>query len=186
MYNEQAPFCPEFDDVQLTFVGGYWPYKARQFDRYLKPYADRLTVFGYSSWPYGNYGGQLPELKEPSLYLQARLSPTINEPHVEVMGVDLNERVFKVLGSGGMTITDVTPAYREWFSQDELLIPESISDYHDMVRMALDDEDFNRQYRLAGHRAIRERHTYAHRARTVLELLGLAIVPNANASLANE
>ena len=102
LYHDWVPFCPEFADVQLAFVGGFWPYKARQFDRYLKPYADRLTVFGYSAWPYAGYGGQLPEAKEPALYRQARLSPTINEPHVEVMGVDLNERVFKVLGSGGL------------------------------------------------------------------------------------
>lgn len=173
LYNDQAPLCPEFADVQLAFVGGYWPYKARQFDCYLKPYADRLTVFGYSSWPYANYGGQLPDFEEPALYRQARLSPTINEPHVEVMGVDLNERVFKVLGSGGMTVTDATPAYREWFGQDELLVPESISDYHDMVRMALEDKDFNRRYRQAGQRAILARHTYAHRAQQVMSLWGL-------------
>jgi hypothetical protein len=176
LYHDHAPFCPEFADVQLAFVGGYWPYKARQFDRYLRPYADRLKVFGYSSWPYASYGGLLPDSKEPSLYRQACLSPTINEPHVEVMGVDLNERVFKVLGSGGMTVTDATPAYRDWFSPDELLVPESVSDYRDMVRTALEDKDFNRRYRQAGHQAILARHTYTHRAQQVLGLLGLAAV----------
>jgi spore maturation protein CgeB len=186
LYHDRVPFCPEFADVQLAFVGGFWPYKARQFDRYLKPYADRLTVFGYSAWPYAGYGGQLPEAKEPALYRQARLSPTINEPHVEVMGVDLNERVFKVLGSGGLTITDVTPGYREWFDQNELLVPDSVSDYHEMVRLTLTDQDFSLRYRQAGQRAIQERHTYAHRARTLLELLGLAIVPEANASSVDE
>ena len=175
MYRSDAPFCLEFADVEMAFVGGYWAYKSRQYDRYLKPYAGRLKVFGYSSWPYASYGGLLPDSKEPSLYRQARLSPTINEPHVEVMGVDPNERVFKVLGSGGMTVTDVTPAYREWFGQDELLVPESISDYHDMVRMAIEDKDFNRRYRQAGYRAIEERHTYAHRAHAVLKYLDIAV-----------
>ena len=55
-----------------------------------------------------------------------------------------------------------------------------------MVRLTLTDQDFSLHYRQAGQRAIRERHTYAHRARTVLELLGLAIVPDANASSADE
>jgi hypothetical protein len=174
LYHPDAPFCPEFENVQIAFVGGYWSYKARQFDRYLKPYNDRLTVFGYSSWPYANYGGLLPDYKEPSLYRQACLSPTINEPHVEKMGVDLNERVFKVLGSGGMTVTDVTPAYREWFSEEELLVPKNISDYHALVQQALTDNGFNRSYREKGQQAIRERHTYAHRARLLLEYLGLS------------
>ena len=174
LYRSDAPFCPEFADVEMAFVGGYWAYKARQFDIYLKPYADRLKVFGYSPWPYAGYGGLLPDSKEPSLYRQARLSPTINEPHVEVMGVSLNERVFKVLGSGGMTVTDVTPAYCEWFGQDELLVPGSIEEYHAMVRQALTDSDINRRYREKGYQAILARHTYAHRAQQVLSLLGFA------------
>jgi hypothetical protein len=174
LYNPAAPSCPEFNPVQMAFVGGYWPYKARQFDRYLKPYADRLRVYGYSPWPYAGYGGRLEEAKEPSLYRQARLSPTINEPHVEMMGIDLNERVFKVLGSAGMTITDVTPAYREWFGQDELLVPDNLDEYHDMVHRALTDDDYNTRQRQKGYAAVMARHTYAHRARKLLEYLGIA------------
>jgi hypothetical protein len=175
LYRDDAPFCPGFANVEMAFVGGYWPYKARQFDRYLKPYADRLKVYGYSPWPYAGYGGRLAEDKEPSLYHQARLSPTINEPHVEQMGIDLNERVFKVLGSGGMTITDVTPAYREWFSADELLVPASPTEYHNLVPQVLRDRDLNQRYRRKGHAAVWARHTYAHRARQLLDYLGVPI-----------
>lgn len=173
LYRTEAPYCPEFSNVEMAFVGGYWPYKARQFDRYLKPYQERLTVYGYSRWPYAGYGGQLPEEKEPSLYHQARLSPTINEPHVEAIGVDLNERVFKVLGSGGMTVTDVTPPYQEWFDESELLVPDSLEVYHEMVQQALTDESCNARYRQAGHAAVMARHTYVHRARALMSYLGL-------------
>jgi len=170
-YRNDAPFCPEFAEVEMAFVGGYWRYKTRQFDRYLKPYQDRLKVYGYSVWPYAGYGGRLSESKEPSLYCQARLSPTINEPHVELMGIDLNERVFKVLGSGGITITDVTPAYREWFAENELLVPTSLGDFHDMVRQVLSDENLNLRYRQQGYQAVISRHTYAHRAKVALSIL---------------
>jgi glycosyltransferase involved in cell wall biosynthesis len=174
LYQRDTPDYAEFSAVQIAFVGGYWPYKARQFDKYLKPYQDKLTVFGYSAWPYAGYGGRLPEYKEPALYRQARLSPTINEPQIERMGVDLNERVFKVLGSGGMTITDVAPGYREWFNEDELLVPSNLEDYHELVQRALTDEDFNREYRRRGYEAVQARHTYSHRAKTLLELPGLS------------
>jgi hypothetical protein len=173
LYRRDAPFCPEFASVEMAFVGGYWRYKARQFDRYLKPYEDKLTVFGYSRWQYANYGGRLSEEKEPSLYRQARLSPTINEPQAEIMGVDLNERVFKILGSGGMTVTDVVPAYREWFSEEELLVPSNLDEFHDFVHHALTDDDFNARYRQTGYAAVMARHTYAHRARTLLNHLGM-------------
>jgi spore maturation protein CgeB len=172
LYRKDTENYPEFANVQMAFVGGYWPYKARQFDRYLKPYQDRLTVFGYSAWPYAGYGGRLPEHKEPALYRQARLSPTINEPQIEVMGIDLNERVFKVLGSGGMTVTDVAPGYREWFSEDELLVPTSVDEYHDMVQRALTDDQFNNSYRCKGYEAVLAKHTYVHRARTALVYFG--------------
>jgi hypothetical protein len=173
LYCGEPPVVTEFGELEMAFVGGYWPYKARQFDRYLKPYQERLKVFGYSPWPYSGYGGRLEERKEPALYRQARLSPTINEPHVEKMGIDLNERVFKVLGSGGMTVTDVTPGYREWFAADELLVPGSFEEFHELVRCALTDDDVNLAYRKKGREAVLARHTYRHRAERVLELLGL-------------
>jgi len=55
-----------------------------------------------------------------------------------------------------------------------------VDEYHAIVRQALNDDAFNRRYREAGHRAILERHTYAHRARQILNLLGLDHLSQAN------
>jgi hypothetical protein len=170
-YQPDPPFRAEFAGIDIAFVGGYWPYKARQFDRYLRPIQERLTVFGYSRWPYAGYGGSLPNEQEASLYNQARISPSINEPHVELMGVDLNERVFKVLGSGGVSVTDAVPAYREWFTEDELLIPRSVEEFHEFVDMLERDPDMRQKFARRGAQAIQDRHTYLHRARSVLAAL---------------
>ena len=86
---------------------------------------------------------------------------------------DIVERAFKVMGSGGLAITNVVPFYHELFEPDELLVPENLDEYHDMVQRALTDDDFNRRCRKKGYRAIQERHTYAHRARTILDYLGI-------------
>lgn len=164
----------KFKGVEMAFVGGYWANKAIQFDKFLRPYEDRLTVFGNSPWPYKGYRGRLGEDDERVLYQNARLSPAISEPHVEVTG-DIVERVFKVAGSGGVAVTDVAPQYyRDIFSPDEILIPETIGHYHELVARALADDDFNAKYRAAGIKAVRARHTYVHRARTVLKHLGIA------------
>lgn len=179
LYRDDVAPEPAFAAVEIAFVGGYWPYKAQQFDRYLKPYESRLTVFGYAPWPYSGYAGRLNEAREPALYRQALLSPTINEPHVERMGIDVNERVFKVLGSGGMTITDVTPAYHEWFADDELLVPSSLDEYHAMVEQTLRDDALRRRYRDRGRRAVWSRHSYAHRAGAILAHLGVQWPENA-------
>lgn len=165
---------PKFSGVHIAFVGGYWPNKARNFDLYLKPYERELTVFGYAQWPYAGYGGQLAEEDEPRLYRDAVLSPAINEPHAAVTG-DICERVYKVLGSGGLCVSDLAPGHRELFGKEELLVPESLDDYHDIVRAVLRDPEAFTAYREAGYQAVRSRHTYAHRAATVLDILGLPV-----------
>jgi hypothetical protein len=168
------PESERYADVKMAFVGGYWPKKAIQFDKYLRPYEDILTVYGYSEWPYKGYSGLLPENDERVLYQNACVSPAISEPHAEVMG-DIVERVFKIMGSSGLAITDVVPFYGELFESDELLVPDSVEEYHDMVHQALTDGDFNQRYRERGYQAIQDRHTYAHRARTILEHLDMGI-----------
>jgi hypothetical protein len=174
-YHPNTPDSPQFAEVKIAFVGGYWAYKAVQFDRYLRPYEEELTIFGRVRWPYAGYGGPLPLEEEPSLYRQARLAPAINEPHCEALNLDQNERVFKVLGSGGCSITDAIPGYREWFNDDELAVPGSLQEYHEMVRALLNDDAINQRYRERGYQAIRERHTYAHRARQLLQWLELPL-----------
>jgi hypothetical protein len=172
LYERQASPL-RFADVRVAFVGGYWPYKARSFDLYLKPYEQHLTVFGYARWPYAGYGGRLSAEDEPLLYRDAALAPAINEPHAPIIGGDICERVYKVLGSGGLCVTDVTRAHRDLFGEEELLVPETIDDYHDIVRAVIGDPGAFASYRDAGYRAVRARHTYAHRAACVLEQLGL-------------
>lgn len=167
----------KFASVRMAFVGGYWPYKARSFDIYLKPFERELTVFGYACWPYAGYGGKLSAEDEPLLYRDAALSPAINEPHAPVIGGDICERVFKVLGSSGLCITDATAAHHDLFQTKELLVPESLDEYNEMVWAVLKDPEAFSAYRQAGYNAVRTRHTYAHRAATVLEKMGLPAPP---------
>jgi len=164
------PADQRFSDVRIAFVGGYWPYKNIQYEKYLRPYEAILRVYGYNRWPYAGYVGQLADQDERVLYQNASLSPALSEPHAEFIG-DIVERPFKVMGSGGFTITDAVPFYRELFSPSELLVPSSVDEYHDMVSTALTDKNLNHHYRTAGFEAILRRHTYAHRAHEVMALL---------------
>jgi hypothetical protein len=167
-----GPVHPKFKDVKLGYVGGYWKYKNIQYEKYLRPYESSLTVYGYSQWPYSGYAGRLSDDEEQHLYRSAMVCPALSEPHAEVMG-DIVERVFKILGCRGLAITDVVPAYAEVFGRDELLVPASIDEYHEMVKRALSDEDFRNRYRDNGYRAVEQGHRYVHRAAQILSLLGL-------------
>lgn len=158
-----------FSDVEMALVNGYFSRKDARYQQYLWPYEDKLKIWGYNEWP-KCYQGYLPIDDERILYQNAKVCPAIGEDMAETIGA-FYERPFKVLGSGGLVITGVLPGYREVFGDDELLMPRTVGEYHDMVMLALHDEDFNREYRGAGYKAVMEKHTYAHRARQILELL---------------
>ncbi len=181
LYSTAAPARPEFEGVRMAFVGGYWDSKGRQIDRYLRAFEDDLVIYGYNEWPYRGYRGQLARDAEPALYRQAIVSPTVNEPSVRLLRGQINERVFKVLGSGGATVVDAVPAYRELFTEEELAMPGDEGEFAAMVRELLDNPERRDEVAARGRGAVEARHTYAHRARRVLQELGLEI-PKAGGS----
>ena len=159
----------KFTDVEVAFVGGYRDYKEDIYAQFLWPYEGRLALFGYSEWPKCNRG-YLPNEDEALLYRDAKVVPAIGEPFQWQMGT-YYERPFKVLGSGGLTITDTSPPYRELFTDKELLVPDTLAQYYEMMHLALTDESFNKKWRRRGRKAVLERHTYKHRAAKILEML---------------
>lgn len=173
VYRPDSVTLDNFDGVELAFVGGYWQSKGVQIDDYLRQFEDKLRVYGYSVWPYQGYSGLLPVEHESSLYRQARVCPVVNEPTVTLMKGQINERVFKVFGSGGCAVADAVPAYRELFAEDELLISDSPAHFGELIRALLDDPALNNSYRERGLSAILARHTYIHRALALLAEMGL-------------
>lgn len=167
LYSPGGPHDPRFDGIRLAFVGGYWESKGKQLDCYLKPFEEDLVVYGYSEWPYRGYRGLLPIADEPALYRQALVSPVINEPSVAILHGQINERIFKVLGSGGYPLVDAVPAYRELFSAEELPIPKDAETFYHMLRETL-LRGAPRQECALARQAVLGRHTYVHRARQVL------------------
>ena len=163
------PALSIFSDVEMALVNGYFSRKESRYRKYLWPYEDRLEIWAYNTWP-RCYKGYLHVEAERVLYQNAKVCPAIGEDFAERIGA-FYERPFKVLGSGGLVVTGVLPGYREVFNDDELLMPETVDEFHDMIMLVLHDEDFNKDYREAGHKAVLENHTYVHRARQILELL---------------
>lgn len=164
VYKTDPDHISEFQNISLAFVGGYWESKGREIDRYLRQHENHLHVYGYNKWPYSGYKGKLPLELETSLYHQARICPVVNEPSVALLKGQINERVFKVLGSMGCPVVDAVSAYRELYSEDELLISDSPAHFAELVELLLNDSELNQAYRERGCKATLERHTYKHRA----------------------
>jgi len=159
-----------FKDVTIAFVGGYRPYKEKQYGMRLWPYEDRLNVWGYSEWP-RCYQGHLPNKQERELYSQARVCPTISEPQFRTTG-DTVERPFKIMGCKGLTVLDL-PCYHALFGEDEALIATEPDMYRWTMEKVLKDDVLCAAYRERGHKAVMARHTYARRVQKILKELGL-------------
>ncbi len=174
-YGPNNPHYAEFEDIDIAFVGGYWWSKGRQLDAYLRQFEERLIVYGYNAWPYSGYRGRLSREREASLYCQAKISPAVNEPSVALLKGQINERVFKVAGSKGCAVVDAVPEYRELYGVDELLVADNPQDFREIIETLLKDENLRNKYAESGHSATMARHTYAHRAREVLNYLDLEL-----------
>lgn len=157
------------EPLEAVFVGGYKEYKESVYAEYLWSYEAQLATYGYNEWP-RCYQGYLPNELEATIYKNAKVVPAIGEPFASITGT-FYERPFKVAGSGGLAITDVAPAYRELFSDDEFLMPRTTDEYHEMMRKALSDDDWNLKWREREYKAVLAKHTYRHRAQKILELL---------------
>ena len=151
----------------MSFVGGYWASKGQQLDLFLKPYEERLQVYGYSRWPYRNYNGQISVEQEIDVYQTSKICPVINEPTVKLLHGQINERVFKILGSGGFPITDTVPQYSQLFD-NRIPIAETIDDFHDQVQYFLKEVNFSERNTIIenGYKWVLQQHTYRQRAET--------------------
>jgi hypothetical protein len=169
VYDKHSAGTIENKFIKYAFVGGYWTSKGKQIDKYLRPFEKDLHVYGYSPWPYSGYRGMLSRKGEVDLYQNAMVCPAINEPSVSLLKGQINERVFKVLGCGGCSVVDVVPAYRELFSTDELIVPNSLQEFIDAMHELVSNESFRNTYSEMGYKAVRNRHTYDNRVGIALE-----------------
>jgi len=156
--------------VEVGFVGSYRPsYKEQQYKDYLWPYEDKLKIWNHTPWP-RCYQGKIANDDLKVLYQNARVCPTLSGPCLPTLWA-LPERPFAILGSGGLTVLDCVSTFKHLFSPDEVLMPSTLNEYHQMMNAALHDEDFNQRYRASGYKAVMERHTYTHRMKKLLEEL---------------
>ena len=65
------------------------------------------------------------------------------------------------------------PAYRELFSDDELLLPRDEHEFADIIYEMLKNKQMREKYGAAGYNAVISRHTYEHRVSKVLQELEL-------------
>lgn len=159
-----------FGHIKMGYVGGYWPEKAQAFDLYLRPWEKILYPFGNAVWPYKNYGGKLCEQRERQLYSSAGMIPLVTGP-AGWMIAEITERYLKAPACRAFCIADENLALREIFTPEEMLQAGNSEQFHQLVHDFLAGKIDRADWAAKAHQAVLERHTYAHRARQIMNLL---------------
>lgn len=169
-----AQYDPKLE-CDIGFVGGYWPYKGLVIDQYLTPLLDppnyKVKIFGNQVWPVNQYCGLLSDNDVKNLFVSARICPNLSEPHAQEFGIDVNERIFKILYAGGFCISDKVDSYKMF--GDGLVIVNSPEDFRDKIDHYLANP--SERYKIAevGQKHVTENHTGFHRSAQIMNAFDL-------------
>lgn len=159
----------------LTFIGGYWPYKAKVLDKYLIPLCKsnmNIKIFGNAKWPVPQYCGLIEEKYTATALASAKICPNLHEPHSQKYGYDIIERPFKLLSNRCFVVSDYVEGLVKLIP-DGMVYTSSPEDFREKIQYFLDNPDARTEYIERGYKAVMENHTYFHRVAQMFSTLGL-------------
>jgi hypothetical protein len=165
----------------VSFLGGYWPYKAINLNKYLIPlcYPTEgldVKIFGYGSWPVAQHLGILDDNLLPSLFTSSTINLNVFEPLASKYGFDVNERAYKVLACGGFCVSEYCEsAAKDLFCENEVVFFKTYTELKDIIHKYLREPDLRKDHVDAGIRAIKTEHNYFVRLKKLLSYTKLYI-----------
>jgi len=164
----------EHNKYDIGYVGGRWPYKAKDIDAYLFPVLRDTTIShmvrGWGTWPDNLCGGPITDNEVPILLASCRIVPCISEPHTLVHGIDLPERVFKSALSGAVVIHDPVPGLDRYLPH--IIIASNPKVFHYEIKGLLREPSWLPKIAQQQRDDVLAAHTYHHRMATLMSAIG--------------
>jgi hypothetical protein len=165
-------------DCDIGFVGGYWPYKGQVINDYLFPLLNNVgeysvKIFGNQPWPVNQYCGLISDDDVKNLFVSSRISPNLSEPHAQKYGIDVNERIFKILYSGGFCVSDNVDSYSLF--GNGVVLSDNPEDFKEKILFYLKEENQEKRQIISdiGKNTVKQSHTGFDRASQILKYFGL-------------
>jgi spore maturation protein CgeB len=169
----------DFLKCDIGFAGGYWPYKAINLDRYILPFCYpvgkyNVKIVGNQPWPVPQYMGPASNHVVETLFASSTICPNISEPHANVFGFEVNERIFKLAATKAFCINDPIASLNEdIFTENELVIADDPEHFYDLVNLFLTNPQLRDVHIESCYNRVIGEHTYCHRVANVLNNLGM-------------
>jgi len=173
-------FDPRFE-CDIGFVGGYWPHKGIVINNYLFPMLSDISkynvkIFGNQPWPVNQYCGVIADHHVKNLFRSAKVCPNLSEPHAHAFGVDINERIFKILYSGGFCVSDYCKAYSIF--GDGVVLSKTAYDFRANIDYYINHPEERKTIADKGRDIVIKSHTNFHRIASILQYLGMNQISN--------
>lgn len=174
----------EYDErlaCDIGFVGGYWPHKGIVINNYLFPMLGdiskyKVKIFGNQSWPVNQYCGYLEDHEVKNLFKSAKVCPNLSEPHAHAFGIDINERIFKILYAGGFCVSDYCDAYNIF--GDGVVLAKSAEEFREKIDYYIRNPEERQAIAKKGRQIVIEKHLNYHRIASILDYLGFNDLSN--------
>jgi len=176
---DPSSYFHEVEDESLkcdvSFVGGYWPYKGQNLDKYIIPLCYpigkyNIKIFGNQAWPVPQYMGGIGDESVRRLFSSSTICPNVSEPHANIFGFEVNERVFKLAASKAFFISDKIDSLTEdIFTKDEVVVAENPQNFQDLVEDFINFPEEREKHITSCYETVMKNHTYAHRVKQILE-----------------
>jgi len=176
---DASEYCSgEFDESlksELCFVGGYWPYKGENLDKYIIPLCHpvgkyNIKIFGNQPWPVPQYMGLASNNTVKNLFKSSLICPNVSEPHANIFGFEVNERIFKLAASKSFFISDpIASLTEDIFTEGEAVISKGPEDFHKLVDEVIDNPSIREKHISKCYETVMKSHTYKNRVEQILE-----------------
>jgi len=172
-------YFPEMHDKSLEcdigFVGGYWPYKGQNLDKYIIPLCYpvgkyNIKIFGNQPWPVSQYMGIIDNNTVRKLFSSATICPNVSEPHANIFGFEVNERVFKLAASKAFFISDpIASLTEDIFTKNEAVVSKNPEEFHSLAEEVINNPEVRENHISSCYETVMKSHTYAHRVNEIME-----------------
>jgi hypothetical protein len=167
-------------DLDVVYLGGRWPYKSLTIDSFLLPVltdkAIKSELYGWGDWPPGASKGILPEDKVTAFLNRGLVGPCLSEVHTQKHGIDLPERVWKLILCGVLAIHDPVPAAKPNLDSAHVIMSSDPTEFKEMVLHYCSPSNKNERQQIADMQksAVLSKHTYHHRISDLFASIGWA------------
>ena len=160
---------------QIGFVGGYWPYKSININKFLMPVLNKYDsqIYGWGGWKHPKYKGRIQNEGDVNkLFSTAKICPSITEPHTTRYGIDIPERMFKVPLGGGFTICDPVVNLDKYVDPKIFPTAANPQTYMSLIEHYLNHPAERMELKSKQRDYILKNHTYFHRIKGFLSASG--------------